>query len=89
MEVNKTEIINQSIKDDMQQCAVDLTIEAMNKYSSYDEIAGYVAKSMTTKYPGNWHCKVGVSFGSFDACDFEFCLRYFIGNLAIILYKSN
>ncbi|CAH8463535.1 unnamed protein product [Heterobilharzia americana] len=78
-----------SEKDEMQQYAVDRTLEAMNMYFSYDQIGEHISKAFSSKYCGNWHCKVGKSFGSFDTFNSEYIFSYFVENLAIILYKDD
>ncbi|KAK4473583.1 hypothetical protein MN116_002938 [Schistosoma mekongi] len=72
----------------LQQYAVEVTIEAMNQCTSHESIADYIEKIFNTTYSGSWHCKVGKSFGSFDSYDSEYFFQYYIGNLAILLYKS-
>ncbi|XP_018646682.1 cytoplasmic dynein light chain, putative [Schistosoma mansoni] len=73
----------------MHQHAIEISLEAMDLFSSHDGIADYIAKIFNDTYSGYWECKVGTTFGSFDTCDLEYCFRYFIDELAFLLYKSN
>ncbi|KAH8850338.1 Dynein light chain, cytoplasmic [Schistosoma japonicum] len=72
----------------MEHYAVEVTLEAMDQCTSHDSIADYIEKIFNTTYSGSWHCKVGKSFGSFDSYDSEYFFHYYIGNLAVFLYKS-
>ncbi|CAH8488152.1 unnamed protein product [Schistosoma margrebowiei] len=50
--------------EQMQQHAIELSLEAMNLFSSHDDIADYIAKTFKETYSGCWECKVGTTFGS-------------------------
>ncbi|CAH8481099.1 unnamed protein product [Schistosoma mattheei] len=75
--------------EQMQQHAIELSLEAMNLFSSHDDIADYIAKTFKETYSGCWECKVGTTFGSFDTWDLEYCFRYFVDQLAFLLYKAH
>ncbi|VDO58782.1 unnamed protein product [Schistosoma margrebowiei] len=49
--------------EQMQQHAIELSLEAMNLFSSHDDIADYIAKTFKETYSGCWECKVGTTFG--------------------------
>ncbi|CAH8464852.1 unnamed protein product [Schistosoma turkestanicum] len=75
--------------EQIQQHAIEITLEAMNLYSTHDQIADYIAKVFKDTYSGCWRCTVGTTFGSFDTCDSEYCFQYYVDKLAFLLYKSN
>ena len=51
--------------EEMQNQAVEVATEAMDKYSIEKDIAQYIKKEFDSKYGATWHCIVGRNFGSF------------------------
>ncbi|CAH8491634.1 unnamed protein product [Schistosoma haematobium] len=74
--------------EQMQQHAIELSLEAMNLFSSHDDIADYIAKTFKETYSGCWECKVGTTFGS-NVSHVETGLIYFLlGRKSILLFRS-
>ncbi|KAJ5758145.1 uncharacterized protein N7511_006839 [Penicillium nucicola] len=70
MEGEKNEKMEAQIKsvdmtEDMQQEAIALAIEAMEKYHVEKDIAQYIKKEFDSRKGATWHCVVGRNFGSF------------------------
>ena len=49
----------------MQQQAIDVASDAMEKYSVEKDIAQYIKKEFDMRAGATWHCIVGRNFGSF------------------------
>ena len=49
----------------MQQQAIDVASDAMEKYSVEKDIAQYIKKEFDSRAGATWHCIVGRNFGSF------------------------
>lgn len=64
--------------EQMQQHAIELSLEAMNLFSSHDDIADYIAKTFKETYSGCWECKVGTTFGRYVYDDLSSVLIWLI-----------
>ncbi|KAL9103196.1 MAG: hypothetical protein Q9163_001723, partial [Psora crenata] len=51
--------------EEMQQAAISVATESMEKYTIEKDIAQYIKKEFDSKYGATWHCVVGRNFGSF------------------------
>lgn len=49
----------------MQQQAIEVASDAMEKYSVEKDIAQYIKKEFDSRAGATWHCIVGRNFGSF------------------------
>ena len=49
----------------MQQEAIEVAQEAMEKYTIEKDIAQYIKKEFDSRKGATWHCIVGRNFGSF------------------------
>lgn len=49
----------------MQQQAIEVASDAMEKYTVEKDIAQYIKKEFDSRAGATWHCIVGRNFGSF------------------------
>eukprot|EP00826_Nyctotherus_ovalis_P008388 TRINITY_DN1216_c0_g5_i2.p2 TRINITY_DN1216_c0_g5~~TRINITY_DN1216_c0_g5_i2.p2 ORF type:complete len:113 (-),score=18.35 TRINITY_DN1216_c0_g5_i2:304-642(-) len=73
---------------DMQQDAIDISTQAMEKYSIEKDIAAYIKKEFDKKYSPTWHCVVGRNFGSYVTHETKHFIYFYLGQVAILLFKS-
>lgn len=59
----KAVIKNADMSEDMQQAAVDIASQAMDKFNIEKDIASYIKKEFDQRYNPTWHCIVGRNFG--------------------------
>ncbi|MCJ1281100.1 Dynein light chain [Xylographa opegraphella] len=59
------QIKSADMSEDMQQEAIDVATEAMDKYTIEKDIAQYIKKEFDSRKGATWHCIVGRNFGSF------------------------
>ncbi|XP_067102076.1 dynein, light chain, LC8-type 2a isoform X2 [Osmerus mordax] len=84
----KAVIKNADMSEDMQQDAVDCATQAMEKYNIEKDIAAYVKKEFDKKYNPTWHCIVGRNFGSYVTHETKHFIYFYLGQVAILLFKS-
>ena len=72
----------------MQQDVIDISIQALEKFNIKNEIAVFIKKEFDKKYQPGWHCIVGREFGSFVTYETKHFINFYIGQIAILLFKS-
>nr|CDS27670.1 dynein light chain [Hymenolepis microstoma] len=84
----KAVIKNADMSDEMQRAAVDMANEAMEKYNVEKDIAAHIKKGFDAKYNPTWHCIVGRNFGSYVTHETKHFIYFYMGQVAILLFKS-
>lgn len=84
----KEVIKHQDMSEEMKQYAVDCAKEALEKLNIEKDIADYIKKSFDKKYNPTWHCLVGRNFGSYVTHEKEHFIHFYLGQVAILLFKS-
>ena len=84
----KAVIKNADMTEDMQQDAVECTIQALEKYNIEKDIAAYIKKEFDKKHNPTWHCIVGRNFGSYVTHETKHFIYFYLGQVAILLFKS-
>lgn len=75
--------------EDLQQDAVDTAIQALEKFTIEKEIAAYIKKEFDKRYSPTWHCIVGRNYGSFVTYEARYYVYFQLGEVAILLFKSD
>ena len=81
-------IKNADMTEDMQQDDVDCAKQATEKYNIEKDIAAYVKKEFDKKYNPTWHCIVGRNFGSYVTHETKHFIYFYLGQVAVLLFKS-
>jgi len=76
------------MSEDMQQEAIEVATDAMNKFNIEKEIAQYIKKEFDTRKGATWHCIVGRNFGSFVTHETKHFIYFYLGHCAILLFKT-
>ena len=63
-DLNKPQIINADMMEEMQKEAIEVTIAALKKFNIEKEVATHIRKYFEDKYNPTWHVIVGRNFGS-------------------------
>ena len=84
----KAVIKNADMSEDMQQDAIDCATQALEKYNIEKDIAAFVKKEFDKKYNPTWHCIVGRNFGSYVTHETKHFIYFYLGQVAILLFKS-
>ncbi|RUS71790.1 hypothetical protein EGW08_020443 [Elysia chlorotica] len=88
MSERKAVIKNADMSEDMQQDAVDCATQALEKYNIEKDIAAFIKKEFDKKYNPTWHCIVGRNFGSYVTHETKHFIYFYLGQVAILLFKS-
>jgi dynein light chain LC8-type len=57
-------------------------------FPSTQDIAAYIKKEFDKKYNPTWHCVVGRNFGSYVTHETKHFIYFYLGQVAILLFKS-
>ncbi|KAG8624842.1 hypothetical protein KVT40_007909 [Elsinoe batatas] len=76
------------MNEDMQQEAIDVAQEAMNKFNIEKDIAHHIKKTFDDRKGATWHCIVGRNFGSFVTHETKHFIYFYLGHVAILLFKT-
>ncbi|CAH8832470.1 unnamed protein product [Trichobilharzia szidati] len=74
---------------DMQQDAVDICYQGIEKFTEECEIASYLKKEFDLKYGPNWHCVVGKSFGSYVSHEENGFIFFHLKGYCAMLFKAS
>ena len=58
------------------------------RYNIEKDIAAYIKKEFDKKYNPTWHCIVGRNFGSYVTHETKHFIYFYLGQVAILLFKS-
>ena len=62
--------------------------QALEKYNIEKDIATYIKKEFDKKYNPTWHAIVGRNFGSYVTHETRHFIYFYLGQVAILLFKS-
>jgi len=93
MSAEKREKLEAQIKsvdmtEDMQQEAIEVATEAMDKFHIEKDIAQHIKKEFDSRKGATWHCIVGRNFGSFVTHETKHFIYFYLGHCAILLFKT-
>ncbi|XP_078679950.1 dynein light chain 2, cytoplasmic isoform X2 [Branchiostoma floridae x Branchiostoma belcheri] len=88
MSDRKAVIKNADMSEEMQQDAVDCATQALEKYNIEKDIAAFIKKEFDKKYNPTWHCIVGRNFGSYVTHETKHFIYFYLGQVAVLLFKS-
>lgn len=74
--------------DAMQDQAIQTAISALDKYNIEKDIAAYIKKEFDQHHGPTWHCIVGRNFGSYVTHETKNFIYFYVGQVAILLFKS-
>merc|ERR1712187_102840 len=87
-DARKAIVKNADMSEDMQQDAIDVATQAVEKHNIEKDIAAYIKKDFDKKYNPTWHCIVGRNFGSYVTHETKHFIYFYLGQVAILLFKS-
>lgn len=79
---------NADMHDAMQEIAIDVAKQALEQYNIEKDIAAYIKKEFDKRYNPTWHCVVGRNFGSYVTHETKHFMYFYLGQVAILLFKS-
>ena len=84
----KAVVKNADMPEDMQQDAIECATQALEKFNIEKDIAAFVKKEFDKKYNPTWHCIVGRNFGSYVTHETKHFIYFYMGQVAVLLFKS-
>ncbi|NXA53591.1 DYL1 protein, partial [Nothocercus julius] len=85
---HKAVIKDTDMSEEMQQEAVDCALLALDEYNIEHEIAAHIKREFDKKYHPTWHCVVGRNFCSHVTHESKHFIYFYLGHVAILLFKS-
>ena len=80
--------INADMTKEMQDDAKNFVIAAFETETQERSIASSIKHEFQKKYKGTWHCIVGRNFGSYVTHETKHFIYFYLGQVAILLFKS-
>lgn len=84
----KALVKNADMSEEMQDDAINTALQALDKYNIEKDIAAFIKKEFDKKYNPTWHCIVGRNFGSYVTHETKHFIYFYLGQVAILLFKS-
>lgn len=84
----KAVIKNADMVQPMQDEAIKTALTALEKFNIEKDIAAFIKKEFDKKYSPTWHCIVGRNFGSYVTHETKHFIYFYLGQVAILLFKS-
>ncbi len=84
----KIGVKNADMNEEMQKNAMDVANQSLDRNNVERDIAAFIKKEFDKKYNPTWHCIVGRSFGSYVTHESKHFIYFYVGQLAILLFKS-
>lgn len=88
MTEGKVVIKASDMSEAMQQDAAEIAQDALKSYELEKDVAAYIKKEFDKKYGATWHCIVGRSFGSYITHESKHFIYFYVGQIALLLFKS-
>ncbi|GAA5883561.1 hypothetical protein JCM3774_001740 [Rhodotorula dairenensis] len=77
------------MSEEMQKVAIQVATEAMAADNAEEkDIAAYIKKDFDKRYGPTWHAVVGKNYGSYCTHETGNFLYWYMGNIAILLFKA-
>ena len=93
----KAVVKNADMSEDMQQDAIDIATQALEKFNIEKDIAAFIKKEFDKKYNPTWHVivgkniryyNIGRNFGSYITHETKHFIYFYLGQVAVLLFKS-
>ncbi|ODN76936.1 hypothetical protein L202_05505 [Cryptococcus amylolentus CBS 6039] len=84
----KATVKSVDMSEEMQTKAVETVFDSFDRYDEMKDMAMYVKKQFDRMYGTTWHCVVGKNFGSFVTHESKNFIYFYLGQVAILLWKT-
>lgn len=76
------------IPEHMQQEAISVATAAIEKHKILRDVAAFIKTEFDRKFGPTWHCVVGRSFGSYVTYETKRFTYFYVGQIAVLLFKA-
>jgi dynein light chain LC8-type len=73
---------------DMQEFAIMAAQDAINEFTTEQEIASAIKKNFEGKWPAVWHCFIGRNFGVYVTHESSKFIYFYIGQMGICIFST-
>lgn len=84
----KTQVKSVDMSEEMEAEALSVAKLAVQSNNVEKDIAQYIKKEFDQRHGNTWHCIVGRNFGSFVTHETKHFIYFYVGNLAVLLFKT-
>ncbi|TGZ57124.1 hypothetical protein CRM22_010013 [Opisthorchis felineus] len=84
----KVDVRISEMDKDMVKSVVDVTAEALQRFTVDRDIASHIKHEFDWKYGVLWHCVVGKDYGSYVSYSGENMIYFYAGHRAILLFRT-
>ncbi|EFN51855.1 hypothetical protein CHLNCDRAFT_27579 [Chlorella variabilis] len=88
MAERKPVVRSSDMAEDLQQDAIATAQQALDKFTIEKDVAAYIKKEFDSKHNPTWHCIVGRNFGSYVTHETKHFIYFYLGPVAVLLFKS-
>jgi len=81
-------INSQVTQDEIVKSITLLILSLISIGFGFQDIAAFIKKEFDKKYNPTWHCIVGRNFGSYVTHETRHFIYFYLGQVAILLFKS-
>ncbi|EGR29362.1 hypothetical protein IMG5_157350 [Ichthyophthirius multifiliis] len=74
--------------EEMVRDVKEVSKKAIDYCNTDKEIATFIKDDFRSRYHGTWHCVVGRNFASYVTFERSYYIYLYIGQLAILLFKT-
>lgn len=86
-EQHRAVVKNVDMSEEMQQDAISVATQALNRFNVEKDVAAFIKKEFDKTHNPTWHCVVGRSFGAFVTHETKHFIYFYIGQVAVQLWK--
>ncbi|VDN14482.1 unnamed protein product [Dibothriocephalus latus] len=84
----KAIVKNADMSEEMTHSAINVCRDALSQYTLEKDIAAHIKKAFDKDHGPTWHCIVGRNFGSYVTHESNHFIYFYMGQVAILLFKS-
>lgn len=76
------------MSEEMKKEVIETAQDALDKCNSQREVATKIRERFESQYKSIWHCIVGRNFSGYVTYETKYYIYFYIGQTAIMLFKS-
>lgn len=77
------------ISPEMQNEALDIATKALKEHQMEKDIAAHIKKEFDKRHSPAWQCVVGRNFGADVVHENKHFIYFYVGQISILLWKTN
>uniref|UniRef100_A0A452R203 Dynein light chain n=1 Tax=Ursus americanus TaxID=9643 RepID=A0A452R203_URSAM len=80
---------NANMLEEMQQDSMECAIQTLEKYNIEKDIVAHIKKGFDKEYNPTWDCITVRNFGGYVTHETKHFIYFYLGQVAILLFKSD